>query len=164
MGFEDLAYVHAAGHAERIEKNINRLAVCQMRHILFGQDFGDNALITVSAGHLVAHGNLPLGGHVNLDHLLHAAGQFVSAFERVQLAILVIDQEEHSFAESVIDLVRIFNLVGGTDFQIGNLESTGSFGDRLILPIQTQMLNFFLFQHFGQFGRHRPELICDHVR
>ena len=38
-----------------------------------------------------------LGGAVNLDHLLHAAGQFVAALERVQLAFAVVEQEQNPF-------------------------------------------------------------------
>ncbi len=56
-----------------------------------GQDFGDHALVAVAAGHLVAHGNHPLGGNVDLDHLQHAAAELVAALHRVELAVAGVD-------------------------------------------------------------------------
>ena len=76
---QDLAHVHTAGHAQRIEHDLDRRAVGQEGHVLDGQDLGDHALVAVPAGHLVADGNHPLGGDVDLDHLQHAAAQFVAA-------------------------------------------------------------------------------------
>ena len=72
--FQNLAHVHAARHAQRVEQNVHRRAIGQVRHVLFGQNLGDHSLVAVPAGHLVADGDLPFGGDVDLDHLLHAAG------------------------------------------------------------------------------------------
>ena len=76
---ENLADVHTAGHAQRVEQDLDRRAVGQERHVLLGQDLGDDALVAVPAGHLVADRDHPLGGDVDLDHLQHAAGQLVAA-------------------------------------------------------------------------------------
>ena len=54
MGFQDLPHVHAAGHAERIEKDLHRRSVRQEGHVLLGENLCDHTLVTVSAGHLVA--------------------------------------------------------------------------------------------------------------
>ena len=61
MGLEDLADVHAAGHAERVEDDVDGRAVGQEGHVLLGQDLGDHALVAVATGHLVAFGDLALG-------------------------------------------------------------------------------------------------------
>ena len=51
---QNLAHVHTAGHAQRIEHDLHRRAVGQERHVFLGQDLGDHALVAVPAGHLVA--------------------------------------------------------------------------------------------------------------
>ena len=43
-----------------------------------GQDAGDNALVAVTAGHLVAHGDLPLLGDIHADDLVHAGAKLVA--------------------------------------------------------------------------------------
>ena len=62
VGFENLAHVHTAGHAERIEQDVDRRPVREERHVLFGQDLRDHTLVAVTAGHLVADRNLPFRG------------------------------------------------------------------------------------------------------
>ena len=90
MGLQDLADVHAARHAQRVQQDLDRGAVLEERHVLLGQDLGDDALVAVPAGHLVADRDDPLGGDVNLDHLQHARGQLVAALQAVQLAVLLV--------------------------------------------------------------------------
>jgi hypothetical protein len=48
------------------------------RHVGVAEDAGDDALVPVTAGHLVAHGQLAFHGDVDLDHLDHARRQLVS--------------------------------------------------------------------------------------
>jgi hypothetical protein len=78
VGFENLADVHTAGNAQRIEHDFDRRAIRQIRHVFFRQDARDHALVTVAAGHLVAHRKLALHGDVDLDQLDHAGRQFVA--------------------------------------------------------------------------------------
>ena len=52
--FEHLADVHARRHAERVQHDVNRSAVREERHVFFRHDLGDDALVAVAAGHLVA--------------------------------------------------------------------------------------------------------------
>ena len=51
---EDLSDVHTRRHAERIEDDLHRRSILEVRHVLFGQDARDDALVTVTSGHLVA--------------------------------------------------------------------------------------------------------------
>ena len=85
MGLEDLADVHPAGHAQRIEHDIHVRAVFQIGHVLDRQNLGDNPLVAVTAGHLVAGLQLALHRHEHLDHLHHAGRQFVAPLQLVDL-------------------------------------------------------------------------------
>ena len=75
---EDLADVHAAGDAERVEHDVDRGAVLEERHVLDRQDLGDDALVAVAAGELVAVGDLALVRDVDADQLVDARGQLVA--------------------------------------------------------------------------------------
>ena len=86
---QDLAHVHARGHAQRVQHDLHRRAVREVRHVLLGQDARDDALVAVAAGHLVAHGELALHGHEDLDQLDDAGGQLVAA---LQPALLLREQ------------------------------------------------------------------------
>jgi hypothetical protein len=59
-GLEHLADVHAGRDAERVEDDVDGGAVGQERHVLDGQDLGDDALVAVAAGELVADADLAL--------------------------------------------------------------------------------------------------------
>ena len=61
-----------------------RRAVVHVGHVLDGQHAGDDALVAVAAGHLVALLELALGGDEDLDHLLDAGGQLVAVRERLR--------------------------------------------------------------------------------
>ncbi len=72
VGLQHLADVHPAGHAERVEHDVDRGAVLEERHVLDRQDLGDDALVAVPAGELVAVGDLALLGDVDADQLVDA--------------------------------------------------------------------------------------------
>ena len=78
MGLEHLADVHPARHAERVEDDVDRRAVGQVRHVLDREDLGDDALVAVAAGELVADRDLALLGHVHTDQLVDAGRQLVA--------------------------------------------------------------------------------------
>ena len=78
---EDLTDVHARRNAERIEDDLDRRAVRHVRHVLFGEDARDDALVAVAAGHLVADAELALHGDVDLDHLDDARGKLVTLLQ-----------------------------------------------------------------------------------
>ena len=88
VGFENLTDVHTARHAQRVEQDVDRRSVFQERHVFFGHDAGDDALVPVTAGHLVTDRKLALGGDINLDHFQHAARQLVAALHVLHAADL----------------------------------------------------------------------------
>src|SRR5690606_32350561 len=86
-GLQDLADVHAAGHAQRVQADVHRRAVRQERHVLLRHDAGDDALVAVPAGHLVADADLALLGDVDLHELHHAGRQLVRLEDLVDLLL-----------------------------------------------------------------------------
>ena len=75
--FEHLADVHARRNADRIQNDVDRRAIRQVRHVLDRKDPRDDTLIAVATRHLVALGDLPLLGDADADHLVDAGRQFV---------------------------------------------------------------------------------------
>src|SRR6478752_5853074 len=75
---EDLAHVHAGRDAEGVEDDVDGGAVGEEGHVLQREDLGDDALVAVAAGQLVADADLALLGHVDPDQLVHAGGQLVA--------------------------------------------------------------------------------------
>ena len=86
---EDLADVHPARHAERVEDDVDRGPVRQERHVLRRQDLGDDALVAVAAGHLVADRDLALLGDRHPDQPIDAGLQVV-----VELATELADLDD----------------------------------------------------------------------
>ena len=78
---EDLPDVHARRHAQRVEHDVDRRPVGEVRHVLLRQDARDDALVAVATGHLVADRQLALDGHVDLDHLDDARRELVALGE-----------------------------------------------------------------------------------
>src|SRR4051812_42440415 len=89
VGLENLADVHTRRNAERVEHDLHRRAVRQIRHVLFGEDPRDHALVTVAAGHLVADRQLALHRDVDLDELDDPRRQFVAA---ANLLLLLLEE------------------------------------------------------------------------
>src|SRR6266545_2953094 len=75
---QDLADVHPARHTERVEHDVDRRAVLEERHVLDRQDLGDDTLVAVPAGELVAVLDLPLLGDVHPYQLVDPGGQLVA--------------------------------------------------------------------------------------
>src|SRR2546421_2847829 len=84
---EHLAPVHAARHAEWVEHDVDRGAVRHVRHVLHRHDPGDDALVAVAAGHLVAGRDLALLGDVDPDHLVDARAELVLVVAREDLDV-----------------------------------------------------------------------------
>jgi hypothetical protein len=78
VGFEDLTDVHSAWHSKRVQDDVDRGAVLEERHVLDREDLGDDALVAVTAGQLVAVGDLALLSDVDPDQLVHARRQLVA--------------------------------------------------------------------------------------
>ena len=77
------------GTPSGFEHDLDRRSVRQERHIFVGQNAGDDALVAVTAGHLVAHRELALHGDVDLDHLDDAGRKLVAL---LQLGDLLVGQ------------------------------------------------------------------------
>ena len=75
---EDLPEVHPRRDAQRVQDDVDRRAVLEERHVLFGQDRRDDALVPVASGELVAVGDLALLGDVDAHQLVHAGRQLVA--------------------------------------------------------------------------------------
>ncbi len=87
MGLENLAHVHARGDAERVQHNLNRRAVRQERHVLFGEHAGDDALVAVTPSHLVTGGQLALHRDIDLHGPDHARRKLVALLELIDLLV-----------------------------------------------------------------------------
>src|SRR6185369_17135745 len=88
MCLQNLADIHTRRHAERIEHDVDRLAVRHVRHVLDRDDHRHDALVAVAAGHLVARLDTALDGEVYLYHLQHARGEVVAGGD---LGLLVLE-------------------------------------------------------------------------
>src|SRR5208337_4654032 len=91
--FENLADVHTGRNAEGVEHDFHGRAVGKVRHVFLRHDAGDDALVTVAAGHFVADGELALHGDINLGQLDDPRRQLVALLE-LFLALLG-DLAEH---------------------------------------------------------------------
>ena len=96
---QDLADVHAAGHAQRVQDDVHRRAVGQEGHVLDRHDLGDDALVAVAAGHLVAFGELAALRHADAHHLSTPAGRSrcssrVKILDVHDLAVLAVRQAQ----------------------------------------------------------------------
>ena len=106
MRLEDLTDVHAARNAQRVQNDVDRLSVRKVRHVLFGKNPADDALVAVATGHLVADLKLALDGDVDLHHLDDARRKLVALAELVDLLL-----EQHlDGIDLIVDLLE--NRVG----------------------------------------------------
>src|SRR5437660_216079 len=83
MRLENLSNVHTGRNAEWIQNNLDRSAVRHVRHIFLRHDAGDDALVSVAAGHFVADGELALHGDIDFYQLDDARWQLVALLELV---------------------------------------------------------------------------------
>ena len=90
MGFQDLADVHSARHAERVQHDVDRATVGQVRHVFHRHDARDNTLVAVASRHLVADLQLALTKHVHLDQARDTGRKFVAARDALDF-LLVLD-------------------------------------------------------------------------
>src|SRR5208337_3239533 len=86
---ENLADVHAARDAERIEDDLNRCAVRQIRHVLPWNNLGDHAFVAMAPRHLVADRQGPLDRDKDFDHLEHPGRKLVTGTEPADFPIAV---------------------------------------------------------------------------
>jgi hypothetical protein len=104
---EDLADVHARRHAERVQHDLHRRPVRQVRHVLFRQDARDDALVAVAAGHLVTDRQLPLHRDVHLDQLDDPGWQLVAATDLLLLFLELVADDLHLPLGALLELAEI---------------------------------------------------------
>ncbi len=89
-------------HAQRVEHDVDRRAVLEVRHVLDRHDLRDDALVAVPAGHLVARLQLALHRDEDLDHLHHARRQLVAALQLVDLVLEALLEAGDRFLERLL--------------------------------------------------------------
>src|SRR5215468_10561560 len=114
VGLEDLADVHPAGHAERVEHDVHRGPVGEERHVLDRQDLGDDTLVAVAARQLVAVSDLALLRHVDADQLVDAGRELVAVLAG-----------EHPYPDDLA-LFAVRHLQGGVADLAGLLAEDGA--------------------------------------
>ena len=87
MGFQYLPQVHSRGDADRVKNNIYRCSVGKEGHIFRGRNQGDDPLVTVAPGQLIAYRNSALLGDPDLNPLVDPSGQVVAALTGEDLDI-----------------------------------------------------------------------------
>jgi hypothetical protein len=96
------------GTPSGFKHDVHRRAVAQERHVLFGHDLGDDALVAVASGHFVADGQLALGGDVNLDRLDDAGSTSVAGLGAFDfLVVLHLQIVELLFELPMISLILL---------------------------------------------------------
>ena len=104
---QNLADVHTRRHAQRVQDDLHRSAVGQVRHVLLGQDARDDALVAVASGHLVAHRQLALHGDVHLHHLDDARRKLVALLHLADLVVGDLAQHVDLARGHLLDLVDL---------------------------------------------------------
>ncbi len=87
----------------------------------------------MAPGHLVAHGDHPLGGNVDLDHLQHAAAELVAPLHRVQRPVAGVDRRLDRRPAFLVDLLDLGEPLGAADVQRLQAEPLRLFGQEAVL-------------------------------
>ena len=81
MGFEYLTNVHPRRDAQRVQDDVNGITVHIVRHVLNRHDRGDNTLVTVTAGHLVARLDTTLDSKIDLNDFQDTRCKIITLLE-----------------------------------------------------------------------------------
>src|SRR5690242_2498620 len=107
-------------------------------------------------GHFVADRDLPLGGNINLDHLLDAAGQLIAPLERVELALLLVEEKLNPLMVAVVNIRAMLLPFGRANIQVVELEGRRLLNRSLIVLFGAKNLarnvvsDFLLVQDFAE--------------
>ena len=115
MRFQNLAHIHTTGNTEGIEHDLDWRAIFQERHIFYGQNLCDDALIAMTAGHLIANRNHSFGGNVDFDHLQDTTTQFIASFHTIELTITQIQSGLNSRVVPLVDFLERGNFLFVSD-------------------------------------------------
>ena len=72
MDLKHLSDVHTGRHTKRVQNDIQRTSVRQIRHIFYRKHTGNDTLVTMTSGHLVTDRDLSLLCNVNADCLIYS--------------------------------------------------------------------------------------------
>ncbi len=78
VSLENLSEVHPAWHTQRVEDHVNRGSVLKERHVLDIDDLGDDALVAMAAGELVALRDLALLGDEHAHEVIDSGRKVVT--------------------------------------------------------------------------------------
>ena len=78
MHLKHLTDIHTGRYAEGVKNDIKRATVGQERHILLRKNAGNNALVTVTTGHLIADLNFSLLRDINTNNFVYAGAEFIA--------------------------------------------------------------------------------------
>ena len=87
MNLQNLSDIHTGRYAQRVQYDIERTAVRKERHILYRKYTGNDTLVTMTASHLIADGNLSLLCDVDADGLIYTRSQLVAVLSCKYLGI-----------------------------------------------------------------------------
>src|SRR5690606_38980200 len=85
VSLQNLTEVHSTGDSERVQDDVDRGAVRKERHVLDREDLRDDTLVAVTAGKLVALGDLALLSDVDHDAAVDARAELVIAVFSIEL-------------------------------------------------------------------------------
>src|SRR5271165_5306555 len=108
VGLQDLAHVHTAGHTQRIQNDLYRRTVFEIRHVLFRKDARDNALVSVAPGHFVAHAQLAFHGDIDLHQLDHSRRKFIALLQLFDFLADDLAQHVNLARGHLLDFVDLF--------------------------------------------------------
>ena len=80
VDFTHLTDIHTGRNAQRIKHDIQRSTVRQIRHVFPRQNTRYNTLVSVTAGHLIAYGDLALLRDINAYDLVYAGIHLIARF------------------------------------------------------------------------------------
>ena len=84
VNLQHLTEVHTSGNTQRVQNDVDRGSILQERHVLDGQNLGDNTLVSVATSELVTLGDLALLGDVNHDALVDSRAKLVITIDSVK--------------------------------------------------------------------------------
>ena len=113
---EHLTDIHARRHAQRVQDDVHRRSVGEIRHVFLGHNFGHDTLVAVAAGHLVAHRQFALGRDIDLHGLDDACIDFVTGLGALHLLIVLHLQVVELLFEAADDFVDLVANRRGVDF------------------------------------------------
>ena len=87
MDLQDLSDIHTGRHAQRVQHDVQRTSVGQIRHIFYRKHAGNDTLVTMTACHLITNRDFSLLCNVNADCLVYSGCQLIAVLTGKYLGI-----------------------------------------------------------------------------